>query len=145
MCLLITTNSCFNHVRCIFETFCKFPDVLLLNVSKFEIPTKSNVTDEYITVNNEFYQLCGVLDHLGIDQFSGHWITWSRSKQAEKGWMLCDDGLIKSTSIHEVLNRNNYILAYQKCYEDPQSVNIEYCDYLSTEVSNILQNYKSTD
>ena len=117
------------------------PDVLLINVPKFEFPTNSTSEDEFLTVNSELYRLCGALDHLGNDQYSGHWITWSRCRHAEKNWMLCDDTLIKSTSIKEVFNKNNYVLAYEKCFEYNAVESATPTYDLSKEVANILQSY----
>ena len=94
-----------------FRSITAFPDVFLINVSKFEVPTRSIPSDEYITMNDQVYQLCGVLDHIGIDQDSGHWITWVKCNEAPHGWLKCDDDALQSVAIEEVLNKNNYIFA----------------------------------
>ena len=108
------------------------------------MPTKSRTNDEYVRINNEVYQLCGVLDHLGVDHSAGHWITWTRNNQAEKGWMLCDDSFIQSTSLQNVMNKNNYVLAYQKYYEETLPPNGASSDYLSAEIDSILTMYQSS-
>ena len=75
---------------------------------------ESVVSDEYVTINNQSYKLFGVLDHQGTSQHSGHWLTWVRCSEAAGGWLRCDDSSVEPTTLEKVMNRNNYILAYQK-------------------------------
>ena len=65
----------------------ELPEVLLLNVAKFEAETKSGVTDEYLVLNNVQYQLVAVMDHIGRHRSGGHWITWSKCPNVRSGWI----------------------------------------------------------
>ena len=113
------------------KSISKLPQVLLLNVPKFEfqkhnkrvikVPTKSVVTDEYVIVNNQRFKLFGVLDHQGTSQHSGHWLTWARCREAPGGWLRCDDSSVEPATLEKVLNQDNYILAYQKHVESNRS------------------------
>ena len=103
----------------------KLPPVLIINVPKFEVATKSLPSDELITVNNQKYKLCGVLDHIGRDQHGGHWITWARCSQAPGGWIRCDDSSIDPVTLDQVLNENNYSFVYQKHLENDIPAQIE--------------------
>ena len=108
-------------LRCIT----KQPQVLIINVPKFEVPTKSLPSDEIIDVNNEKYKLCGVLDHIGRTQHDGHWICWARCSQATGGWIKCDDSSIEPATLDKVLNKNNYIFAYEKLENVPAPAQVE--------------------
>ena len=70
-----------------WRSISKIPEVLLLNVEKFEAETKSGVTDEYLLLNGVQYQLTAVMDHIGRRRDGGHWITWSRCPEVRSGWI----------------------------------------------------------
>jgi len=102
-----------------WRSISKIPEVLLLNVEKFEAETKSGVSDELIFLNGVQYQLVAVMDHIGRRKDSGHWITWSRCPSVKSGWIRCDDDNIEESALEKVFNRNNHTFAYVKLAREP--------------------------
>ena len=102
-----------------WRSISKIPEVLFLNVEKFETETKSGVSDALILLNGVQYQLVAVMDHIGRRKDGGHWITWSRCPSVKSGWIRCDDDNIEECAIEKVFSRNNHTFAYVKLTQEP--------------------------
>ena len=108
-----------------WRSISEIPEVLLLNVEKFEAETKSGVTDEYLLLNGVQYQLTAVMDHIGRRRDGGHWITWSRCPEVRSGWIRCDDDCIEEVDLEKVFSRSNHTFAYVKFPPVPTFAELE--------------------
>ena len=108
-----------------FRSISQYPAVLFVHVPKFEINIRSRVSDEFLTIGNERYELCAVMDHQGSSPNSGHWITWSKCLE-RSAWIKCDDKDITDVLLQEkIYSRNNFLFAYLRSAKKTVS-NIEY-------------------
>ena len=93
-----------------------FPAVLFVHVPKFEINIKSKVSDEILTIGNEKYELCAVMDHQGATPNSGHWIVWCKKRDGS-GWLKCNDKEITDVLLEEkMFSRENFLFAYVRSH-----------------------------
>ena len=83
----------------IFQCDVKFPS--FLNISKF---TKKDDSPK-------FYDLIGVISHLGESSMEGHFIAFC--KHFDGNWFLFNDSIVKNVSEQDIFRGTPYILFYQ--------------------------------
>ena len=91
----------------------EFPTVLFVHVPKFEIKIKSKISDKFLTIGNERYELCAVMDRQGATPNSGHWIVWSKNRD-NSGWLKCinDKDITDVLQKVKLFSQENFLFAY---------------------------------
>ena len=72
-----------------------------------------------IKKHNEVYDLYGVVIHKGSTTNSGHYFAYCKSA-SNNNWYECNDSYVGSMSENSVLNREAYLLFYQKRLNVPE-------------------------
>ena len=117
----------------------EFPAVLFVHVPKFEIRIKSKISDKFLTIGNERYELYAVMDHQGVSPNSGHWIVWSKNRD-NSGWLKCNDKEITEVLLEEkMFSRDNFLFAYMRCHQtSPTSSTIKHTFLSSPDPKSLL-------
>ena len=63
--------------------------------------------------HNEIYDLYGVVIHKGMSTNCGHYYAYCKSA-SNKNWYECNDSHVSPMSDNSVLNKEAYLLFYQK-------------------------------
>ncbi|KAF7683357.1 putative ubiquitin carboxyl-terminal hydrolase 8 [Astathelohania contejeani] len=97
--------------------FSSYPSLLCFHLKRFELKNKRiKKIDKFIKypttlkIENISYELTGVLCHKG-NMSSGHYFTYIGQGQK---WIKCDDDIIKTVSLDNVLNSEAFMLLYNK-------------------------------
>ena len=121
----IYCNKCQRHSSAITQDeIYKAPNVLIIILNRgkgnifecdLDFPLELNLS-KYVKNNSspKFYNLIGVISHLGESSMSGHFIAMC--KHFDDGWYLFNDAFVVPKSEKEIHKGTPYILFYQNKY-----------------------------
>ena len=76
-------------------------------------------------INDEIYDLYGVIIHVGSSTNSGHYYAYCKNMGSDT-WFECNDSHIsRMKNESSVLNREAYLLFYQKRYKEEEEEKAE--------------------
>ena len=81
----------------------KLPAILFIQVQKTVNP---RANDGFFTVEGVRFEIVGVVDHLGVNTHTGHYITWAK---VQSQWFKCDDKSVVLDHGDKHFSVNNYI------------------------------------
>ena len=97
------------------------PNVLILIINRgkgnyfkcdLEFPHQLNISNYVLNRNSpKFYNLIGVISHLGESSMEGHFIAYC--KHFDDNWYLFNDGIVSTVSENDIYKGTPYILFYQ--------------------------------
>ena len=121
---LVDCDSCNNKTRNSQKTdFLTIGSQLIIVLKRFRvefydnetIKVKNNILVEFediLNINENEYQLFGVVDHLGKELDKGHYVTNVQMNDGQ--WITFDDDEIKDTRFKNVVSEKAYMLFYRK-------------------------------
>ena len=82
----------------------KLPAILFIQVPNKTVNPRAN--DGFFTVEGVRFEIVGVVDHIGVDTKTGHYITWAKHQSQ---WFKCDDKRVELDHGEAHFSANNYI------------------------------------
>jgi ubiquitin C-terminal hydrolase len=101
-------NKCGHEISNKKTKIDNLPEYLFITLQQFGEENISFEIESELDINGIDYELCGMIEHLGVSTSSGHYISYILN--SDKEWILYDDSRYnKCNSIDKVILQNNRI------------------------------------
>ena len=85
------------------QTVTQLPEILFIQVPK---TVKPRANEDFFHIQGVWFEIIGIVDHLGDQIDTGHYITWAKHGQA---WFKIDDKIVEPDLANAHFSSNNYI------------------------------------
>ena len=85
------------------QTVTQLPEILFIQVQK---TVKPRANEDFFHIQGVWFEIIGIVDHLGDQIDTGHYITWAKHGQA---WFKIDDKIVEPDLADAHFSSNNYI------------------------------------
>ena len=109
-------------------TFFSLPDVLVIHINRaestgiwnsknreiVEFPAELDAADVFPGQESRRYVLVSVIEHIGFEQSSGHFVCYKKLAESSLAWVMVSDTTSFQVSEERVLESQPYVLFYER-------------------------------